>query len=116
MLLNPNKSDSEEEEEEEEEEEGKDINMPNAVEEEIEDWYGDIQRQKELKELELKNNKITIPQSSPKSQSISTSDMDEKVVHSPELTGNGEQKEDSSEDESEDSKNFNSEDTIANIV
>ena len=36
--------------------------VPNKVEEEIEDWDGDMQKQKELKELELKNNNITIPQ------------------------------------------------------
>ena len=50
-------------------------------EEEIENWNGDIKRQKELKELQLKNNNVTIPQSCPKSQSTSTSDIDKTVVH-----------------------------------
>ena len=51
-----------------------------------EDWDGDIQRQKELKELELKNSNVTIPQSNPKSQSISTSDTDDTIVHTSWLT------------------------------
>ena len=38
-----------------------DIKKQNEVEEEVEDWNGDLQRQKELKEQELKNNKINPP-------------------------------------------------------
>ena len=109
--LNPTWSNSEEE---------KDLKVPNEAEKEIADWDGDIQMQKKQKQLELNNN-VTIPQSSPKSQSISTSDTDEMVVHTPQLTdtlvtsGNREQK-DNLENEYEDSKDFNSEDTIDNIV
>ena len=94
MSLKPNWSNSKEEEEEE------DYKGQNKSEEEIEDLDGNIEKQEELKKHELKNNNITIPQPNPKSQSISTSDtdMDETVVHTPQLTytlvasGNGEQK------------------------
>ena len=114
MPLNPNWSYSEEEE--------KDLKVPNEAEEEIEDWEGYIQRQKEIKELELKNNNITIPQSSPKSQSTSTSDTDDTVVHTLQLTdtlitlGNREQTEDNLDNEFEESEDFNSKDSIDNIV
>ena len=108
--LSPNWSNSEEE---------KDLKVQNEAEEEIEDWGGDIQRQKELK---LKNNNITIPQSSSESQFTSTSDMEETVVHTTQLSdtlvtsGNGEQKEDNLENKSEDSEDINLEDTIDKIV
>ena len=114
MPFNSNWSDPKEEE--------KDLKVSNEVEEEIEDWNGNIQRQKELEEIELKNNSITIPQSRPKSQSTSTSDTDEMVVHTSQLTdilvvsGNGEQKGGNLEDKSEDSEDFDLEDTIHNIV
>ena len=102
--------------------EEKDLKLWNEAEEEIEDRDGDIQKQNELKELELKNSDATIFQLSPKSQSTSTSDTDEKVVHTSQFTdtlvtsGNGEKKEDNLMDKSEDSENFDLDDTIGNIV
>ena len=58
-------------------------NCSNLVGEEGE-WNGDKQKQKELKELELKNNNTTDPHS-PKSQSMSTTNSDETVL-APQLT------------------------------
>ena len=49
-----------------------------------EDWNGDKQKQKEVKELEFKNNNITDPQN-PNSQSTSTTDTGETVL-APQLT------------------------------
>ena len=46
---------------------------------EEEDWNGDRQKEKELKELELKNNNIIEPHS-PQYQSTSTTDTDDTVV------------------------------------
>ena len=46
---------------------------------EEEDWNGDKQKQKELKQLELKNNNITEPQS-PHYQSMSTTNTAETVL------------------------------------
>ena len=78
MPLNPNLSNSEEEE--------KDPKVPKEAKEGIENWNGDIQRQKELKEIELKNKNVTIPLWSPKSQSTSTTDIEETVVQTPQPT------------------------------
>ena len=64
---------------------------------------------------------LQFPQSTPKCQSISISDMDATIVHIPQLTDtlvtpDKQQKEDNSEVESEDSEDFNLEDTMDNIV
>ena len=105
----------------ESEEEDKNLKMPNKAEEEIEDWDGHIKEQKEPKVLELKNNNVTIPQSSPKFQFTSTTDMDDIVEHTPQMThtlvplGNEEQKEDHLEDASAHSEDYDSENTIDNI-
>ena len=102
-------------------EEDKDNNEQN-IEEEIEDWDGNIQKQKDFKEQELKNNNNKTTQSSPGSMSTSTSDTNNTEILTPQFTntlvtsGNGEQKEDNSEDNSEDSEDFeDSEDTLDNI-
>ena len=114
MHLNPNWSDYKEEEE-------KTVKFQ-MKQRRKQDWNGDIQKWKELKELEHKNNNITIPQSSPKAQSKSTSDMDDTIVHISQLTDtlvtpDKEQKVDNLEDKSEDStKDFGLEDTLDNIV
>ena len=49
-----------------------------------ENWNGDIQKEKELKEQELKNNNLIEPQS-PQYQSTSTTDTDDTIL-APELT------------------------------
>ena len=101
MPLNPNWSDSEGEEE---------------------DWIGDREKEKEIKELELKNNNIIEPES-PHYQSTSITDRDDTVL-APKLTDTlvptteEEQKEDDTENNSEnDSKTYyDLNDTLDNIM
>ena len=90
------------------------------MEEEEEDWNGDKQKEKELKELKLKNNNIT---GLPQYQSTSTTDTAETVL-APQLTDTlmpsktEEQKEDNMQNSSGDDSetDVNLDNTLNNIV
>ena len=88
-----------------------------------EDWNSDKQEERILKELELKGNNITEPQS-PQYQSRSTTDTDETELaqkHTDTLVPTTEEKQKEEDDVENNSENdsetdYNSDDTLENIV
>ena len=100
-----------------------DLNKQNEEEDETEDWYGNIQKQKELEKQELQKDNSEPSLSRPNSMLQSTSGTDDTETFIPQLTdtlvtsGTEEQEDNhSGDDDSEDSKDCDSEDTIHNIV
>ena len=67
-------------------EEENDFKKQNEEKKEIEDWDGDIQKQKELEKQEHKNSNIKTPLSSPKFMPQSMSNTDETEIFTPQLT------------------------------